>query len=271
MPKAAPRKKLPSYRKPPVSEVVAGVAFERPVQGFLTTHLGLFWNRVIQKFPESQHFAPYIVPNGEPRWLDPIIGLPLPRIWLLSKSRYDVIQLQGDCFFFNWRKLDDKNEYPRYEKIIEGFETYFGEFLRFLKDHEFAEPPPLLCELTYTNVIPQGSGWNSMADIKEVFKDVCWTRSDSRFLPTPNAMNWTAVFPLPENAGTLTAQLLQILKRGDSTPALRLDLVARGLGSAKTLHDLRPWFDLAREWVVKGFTDLTTTKAQTQLWEREDD
>ena len=259
---------LPEYRNPPVSEVVVGVVFDKSVSDFLTTHLGLFWHRVIHDFPHSQHFAPFILPSGEPRWLDRITGLPLPRVWLISETKNDVIQLQGDCFFFNWRKLSDQDRYPRYPKIMERFEKYFGEFLAFLKDHNFSEPAPLLCELTYTNYVPQGKGWTSTADIAEIFKDFCWRNHTRGFLPTPDATTWTSVFPLPDGAGTLTAQLSQVLKRADSTKALRFDLAARGLGNAKTLHELRPWFDLSREWIVKGFADLTTDSAQMKLWER---
>jgi hypothetical protein len=83
-------------------------------------------------------------------------------------------------------------------------------------------------------------------------------------------MNWTATFPLPGDNGTLTAQLLQVVRRSDAAPALRLDLTARGLGKLKSLNELRPWFEVARERIVTGFADLTTEEAQVNLWGRED-
>jgi hypothetical protein len=109
-----------------------------------------------------------------------------------------------------------------------------------------------------------------MADVATIFTDFCWDGKKGRYLPEPNSMTWTATFPLPDNNGTLTAQLLQVVKRSDSTPALRLDLTARGLGSAASLQELRPWFEIARAAIVNGFADLTTEEAQVKLWERED-
>lgn len=262
--------RLPSYRKPPVGEVVAGVVFEQAIPDFLIGHVGLFWNRLMKDFPHSQHFGPFVAAGGEPRWLDSVTGLPLPRVWLLSKSKHELIQLQGDCFFFNWRKLSDSDVYPRYPSIISSLEKHLREFVRFLHDQGFPEPKPMLCELTYTNYVLKGAGWKSVEDIEGIFRDFCWTQTKGRFLKTPGAVSWTAAFDLPNKFGTLTAKLLQATRRTDSTPTLRLDLIARGINEATNVSELRPWFDLAHEWIVEGFTDLTTPKAQKDLWERED-
>lgn len=262
--------KLPSYRKPPVGEVVAGVVFDQTVPEFLIGHVGLFWNRLMKDFPHSQHFGPYMPPGGEPRWSDSVTGLPLPRVWLLSKSKHELIQLQGDCFFFNWRKLADSDVYPRYPSIIGSFEKYFGEFVQFLREQGFPQPKPMSYELTYTNYVVKGKGWSSMEDIEGIFRDFCWSQSNRRFLKTPSAISWMAAFDLPNKFGTLTAKLLQATRRTDSTPVLRLDLIAKGINEAKDLGDLRSWFDVAHEWIVEGFTDLTTANAQKSLWERED-
>jgi uncharacterized protein (TIGR04255 family) len=262
--------KLPTFRNPPVAEVVAGVIFDASIAGFQIPHVGLFWERVKRDFPTTQHFMPLIPPGGDPRWVDSALGVPLPRIWFVSKSKHNIIQLQGDCFFYNWRKLADEDVYPRHPAVVEGLERYMNEFLKFLKAEGMAEPTPSSCELTYTNYIVHGDGWTSMADVSSIFTDFCWKGGKARVLPDPKAMTWSATFPLPEDNGTLTAQLLQVVKRKDSKPALRLDLTARGLGKAKSLAELRPWFEIARERIVTGFADLTTQEAQHKLWGLED-
>lgn len=262
--------RLPSYRRPPVAEVVVGVVFDQPIPEFLVGHVGLFWHRLRDEFPYSQHFGPFIPTGGEPRWLDTVTGLPLPRVWFLSKSKHELIQLQGDCFFFNWRKLADGDVYPRFPKIISAYDKYLGQFLRFLEEQGFPAPKPMSCELTYTNYVVKGAGWDSMADISRIFKDFCWTQSDKRFLNMPTGISWTSAFDLPDKFGTLTAKLLQAARRTDATPILRLDLSAKGINEAKGLSELRPWFDVAHEWIVQGFTDLTTASAQKDLWARED-
>ena len=64
-----------------------------------------------------------------------------------------------------------------------------------------------------------------------------------------------------------------ILKQGvkidDKIPLLILELRTRGLCESMQQEGFREWFDLAREWIVRGFTDLTTPEIQ-ELWERED-
>src|SRR4051812_4830260 len=103
-PAAAGAPRLPSFRTPPVAEVVAGAIFDVSIPGFLIPHVGLFWQRIKNEFPETQHFMPLIPPTGEPKWVDSSLGVPLPRVWFLSKTKQNIIQLQGDCFFYNWRK-----------------------------------------------------------------------------------------------------------------------------------------------------------------------
>jgi uncharacterized protein (TIGR04255 family) len=269
-PEAAAAPALPSYRNPPVAEVVAGAIFDTSIPGFLVPHVGLFWQRLKKDFPETQHFMPLIPPSGDPTWVDSALGVPLPRVWFVSRSKHNIIQLQGDCFFYNWRKLRDSDVYPRHPAIVDGFSRYTDEFLAFLKAEHLPEPTPVSCELTYTNYVPHGDGWKSMSDVASIFTDFCWKGGKDRVLPEPKAMNWTATFPLPEDNGTLTAQLLQVVKRADAAPALRLDLTARGLGKAKSLNELRPWFEVARKAIVTGFADLTTKEAQARLWGRED-
>lgn len=265
---AAPTRTLPSYRKPPVTEVVAGVMFDQAIPGFLVPHIGLYWNRVIRDFPEAQHFTPLMPIGKEPRWLDPFTGLPLPRVWLVSPEKTTLIQIQGDCFFFNWRKLADSDVYPRYPAIVGAFEKYVSGFVAFLKEHGLPEPKTSYCELTYTNHIPQGEAWASMSDVDQIIRDFRWGHAD-RFFTMPKGLSWTSTFDLRDQAGTLAAKFSQVKRIPELTPMLRLELTARGGDKLSPLEGLRPWFDIAHEAIVMGFTDLTTPEAQDRLWERE--
>jgi uncharacterized protein (TIGR04255 family) len=247
---------------------VAGVYFETPLADFRIPHTGLYWHRVRSEFPLAQHAGP-VAPGSELRWVDEITGLPMPRIWLLSNDKTHVIQLQGDCFFFNWRKQDAAAQYPRYRTIIAGFEKHRDIFLDFLRETGFAEPKPMLCELTYVNHIPHGAGWKKIDDLGSIFKDFRWSKEKEIF-PTPRSLSWSCSIDLPDNCGTLTARMSQVTRVGDPVQSLRLDLSCKGVGKAKTMRDTRPWFELAHEWIVRGFADITTPEAQKRLWERED-
>ena len=45
-----------------------------------------------------------------------------------------------------------------------------------------------------------------------------------------------------------------------------LDLTVRGIGK----EGMEAWFDLAREWIVCGFADLTGDEIQKTIWGRRD-
>ena len=90
---------LPSYRNPPVNEVVCGARFAA-LERFMVPHIGLFWDSVRKDFPNCEHAAPLSVDLSV---LDAATGLPIPRIWLINRSEDRLIQLQKDVFFYNWR------------------------------------------------------------------------------------------------------------------------------------------------------------------------
>lgn len=259
---------LPSYKRPPVSEVAVGLFFE-PIHGFLLPHTGLFWAVVKGDFPVAEH-APTLMQPGVPiAWKDGT-GFPLPRIWLKSEDNRNLLQLQGNCFFYNWRRISDEDEYPRYPAIIDRFERNLYSFLAQLREIGLSEPKPLSCELAYINHIPQGMGWNSPDDIRQILRDFCWSSDAGRFFRTPTSLSWSSTFPLPEGNGQLTTNLSQVRRLTEQPPSLQLELTARGLGKARNVWETRPWFDLAREHIVRGFADLTTPDAQKTLWGRED-
>jgi hypothetical protein len=91
----------------------------------------------------------------------------------------------------------------------------------------------------------------------------------SRFLPKPIAIGWNMRFSLPDKKGQLIAKLSQAIRKEDNIPVLILDLTARGIGPSTDRKGIRDWFDVAREWIVCGFADLTTEKVQKEVWEKE--
>jgi len=258
---------LPSYRKPPVIEVVCGLRFE-PLEGLKIPHIGLFWEKVRKEFPNCQHAAPLGVGPGT---IDPDIGLPLLRVWLINKANDRLIQIQRDAFIYNWRKRQENRPYPRYRRIISSFERNLDRFTKFLDDHGINLPTPTECELTYINHIVQGEGWQTAADSRKIFRDFNWRSGRGRFLHNPLETTWQAAFALPEDKGRLNVKLEQGTRKIDDMPVLVLTLSARGIGSDKSLHALWSWFPIAHEWIVRGFADLASSQIQREVWERDDD
>jgi len=254
---------LPDYKKPPVIEVVCGIVFET-IGSFRGHHLGLFWQKVRDKFPVCEHAVRL---GFAPESLD--LANYLPRVWFVSEEQNMLIQLQDDRFFFNWRRMQQEEAYPRYSTIIEAFKTNLGIFQRFLEEEKLGSVKPEKCELTYINHIPKGEGWESLSDINEVFRDFAWD-SNERFLPAPRSLGGQVVFPLPKDKGRLNVTLQHGERKLDKYPILILQISARGLAGDKSMDTVWEWFGVAHEWIVCGFADLTGTTIQKEVWQRID-
>lgn len=257
---------LPEYKKPPINEVACGLRFQ-PLSQFYLPYTGLFWEKIKKDFPECQHAQP-LLSDSTVMTVDGITGLPLPRIWFLSANKQELVQLQPDCFFYNWRKLGEPGAYPRFPTIILSFKKLLQIFVAFLAEVKLSPVVPVRYELTYVNHIPKGEGWQSIEDIGNLLMDVRWDTRQGRFLPAPQNITWRAQFDLPDGAGTLSVSLNQVTRVTDQTPALRLDIQATGIPKDTSLDALWPWFELAHTWIVKGFEDLTHPETQSKVWEK---
>ena len=257
---------LPSYENPPISEVACGISFE-PIQGLIIPHYGRFWEQIRDLYPVSQHAPPI---NLSPEAVDPATGLPLPRVWFVASDGAFLIQLQRDRFIVNWRKIAADSIYPRYPAVVERFWSAFDTFKIFLTQQNLGSIIIRNCELVYINFIPQGEGWKNAAEVGEVLPDVHW-RTEPRFLPNPSALYWHAEFQLDkDDIGTLTIDLKRGLRLHDQVPGLQLEFTVRGIGEDRSDGALRRWFDLSREYIVRGFADITEAKVQAQFWKRTD-
>jgi len=250
--------KLPSYRNPPVNEVVCGMRF-RPSDRLRIPHIGLLWDKLRADYPVLQHAVPISSTKGE-MLVDKVTGLPLPRVWFISASDDQLVQFQNDRFYFNWRKR--KSDYPRYPHVISNFETVLNAVKDFFRNFDLGEPEPIEYELTYINHIPKGIGWKTIDDLSDVFSDFIWNKKTTRFLPTPEEINWAAKFSFPEKKSQLIISLRHAIRTEDELPVLVYELKAIGFDNDDVV---RNWFDLAHEWIVRGFTDQTSDKMH-EIW-----
>ena len=257
---------LPSYKKPPVDEVVCGVRFLTPDK-FRIPHIGLLWDKFRSNYPIIQHAPPLVSAQGE-IIIDAQSGIPVPRIWLINESDDQLVQFQVDRFYFNWRRR--KDAYPRYPFVISKFEDVWDTVIKFFNEFAFGELKPIECEISYINHIPKGEGWDTIDDLPKIFSDFVWNRVPGRFLPNPENVAWQSKFALPENKGHLIVTLKQATRTEDKVPLFVFELTARGPVESNDKKVIREWFDLAHEWIVRGFTDLTTPDIQTTIWEREE-
>ena len=267
---------LPKYDNPPVVEVVCGVQF-KPLPKLLVAHYGELWRRFkpdYNRCEETDPLVPMIERFGKlpPTDVQPPVEPLLPRIWFIHKDDSGVVQVQRDRFLHNWRKAD--GDYPHYEKVIKLFNQHFATFLTFLKDNELGAVEPLQFEMTYINHIPQSEGWKTLNDFSTVFPDFPWHLDDpwekgrKRFLPSPNGRNFRLNFTFPDESGRLHVTIRNGVRRVDNRPVLLLELTVRGIGVENSIEGMNGWFDVAHEWIVRGFSDICGKGMQDKVWRR---
>jgi hypothetical protein len=155
--------------------------------------------------------------------------------------------------------------------VIKNFEVVTDNIVDFFNEFELGEFKPVEYELSYINHIPKGEGWNTIDDLPRVFSEFFWKQTTGRFLPNPSSVGWQAEFSLPEGKGHLGADLRMAIRTDDKIPLFVLTLTARAVGElAMNKKAIREWFDVAHEFIVRGFTDLTSPEVQRSVWERED-
>jgi uncharacterized protein (TIGR04255 family) len=253
----------PDYRNPPVIEVVLGTQFA-PLVGFSAALLGVYWGTIRGTFERTQEHPPvaHMVELDElregPSQLEVGVLLrpPLPRTWFVTSDETQIIQLQGDWFLRNWRKVHAEQVYPRFPSIKEAFLSQWSQFKSFLEQQGLPAPQVDQCEVTYVNIIRKGEGWESLADVGDLFTTLRWSTRFG-FLPEPESLRWGAKFRLPENLGRMHVDIVPAFEAPTNNLVLRFTLTARGVpGDAADEKSLDAWYGVAHEWIVKGFADL---------------
>ncbi|HEY9785705.1 MAG TPA: TIGR04255 family protein [Candidatus Obscuribacterales bacterium] len=264
---------LPDYERPPVIEVVCGITF-KPLDRFLAPHLGLYWEKIRERYSacaEKNPLAPAIEgPLGrKPLELEFVDVPPIPRIWFVNQESNELIQVQRDRFLHNWRKKDEDARYPKYTSVMAEFQGQAETFRAFIAEKELGSIEPLQYELTYVNHIPQGDCWESATDLSHLLVAFNNRVCNGQFLPAVEGLDWTTTFSLPNDNGRLYVQLRTAVKADEpEKKLLQLNITARGIGQFQKLSDMRLWFDIAHEWIVRGFADLTTDEVQKKIWRR---
>jgi len=245
-------------------EVVCGVLFGG-LPALRVPYVGTFWEKVRSDFPLVEEVPPIPAQLGgeEGISIQFEIAPQLPRTWMKARDDGSLLQLQRDRFLYNWKRPHTREPYPSYEKVIAEFERYWGVFTKFIQDNELGKIEPRQYELTYVNhiqveTVPAGD---------PVFIDHVRNDSRPRFLPPPAHYRYQINYDLPDGFGSLQISAGTSRSAAGETP-IRLDMTARGMSGAGEPSAMRKWFDLAHDWIVNGFIDLTTERMQKEVWRR---
>ncbi len=254
---------LPEFADPPVLEVVVGIQFDR-LQLLQTGHFGQFWEGIKEAFPTSQDAPPLPDLNMTASLTIEVLSLPpLRRMMLISSDNRYVIQVQDTRFHLNWRETKD-TVYPRFNAIFERFKEYWGAFESFVRLAGLGSLKVKGYELTYVNHIDAAAP-NFAASVAKRVKVFRWEDAITEFLPEPVSLAASWHFKLPGDKGQLTAALSHARREKEKEDVVVLNMGCVGLASEA--YTLDSWFGTAHEWIVRGFTDLTTEEAH-QHWGR---
>ena len=268
---------LPEFARPPVSEVVLSVQFQ-PLTGLTAAHMGLFWSHIRDRFPNVQQQPP--LPPVRPedlRNLPPQVefsvnmsAVPtLPRLLFISEEGNELLQLQGDRFIANWRRLRDEDEYPRYPHVRRYFDEAFASFRSFVKKEGLGEIVLVQYEVVYLNQILAGEGWERLGQIKDVLS--FW--GDQYVEPPlmePEAASVALQYSIPNGpdpTGRLYVDVRPSLRHSDQRPLFAVNLTARMLAQSDDDMTQLPGLDIGREHIVRAFAALTSSEMH-EIWGR---
>ncbi len=268
---------LPSYKNPPITEVVVGVAF-RDAPSLSAAHLGELWaSRWEEDFPRVEEHPPYFPPieRFDAPILSPSIALQFgetapTRLWFVTRDGQELIQAQRDWFACNWRKVRPGSEYDRWPARRTSFEQRFREFEGYIRERGLGKATLLQCELSYINHVPLRDGLAGYGDLPRVLR--LTSPVDSDFLPTPEQIQIGATFTI-RNEGEQPVGRLHVTAqpgtlREGGLRIFVLNLTARGAPEGDGLAGALRFLDRGRQWIVRAFTELTTQDMHA-TWERE--
>lgn len=260
-----------SFASPPVNEVYLSVQFASAVADEAVT-LADFWPKLRTAFPglERQPALPRLDERFDAPSASPFPTIPFPfsgaqpplRYWFTSTDATRLIQVQPDRFWFNWRRVRETDEYPRYHALRPEFQSASSALLESLPEDRRAGAAIDMCEVGYINhVDARGEiNPNSHLPLHRIFS----------FIGEPPA---EALVPVED----MQFQLRSVIRGGDGTPLGRtylnvvpafraadrmpiyvIELTVRGKPSGTTLSDALSFLDRGRALIVKTFRDTTS-------------
>lgn len=273
---------LPKFNKPPVIEVSLSVQFQA-LQEYSVVHLGLLWQQFRSRFPKTEQHSslPHTVERRGARNISqhPQFSISsadvveTPRLWMISDSLCELIQVQPDRFIRNWRGYHDKSaKYPSYDsQIRSAFRSDYVEFCSFVEEQGWGKLVVDQCEVTYVNHILGNDVWQQHSHASRVFK-VWADHYPSLGGSEPEVVSARVRHELSDEEGKFLGRLYVdfdsgFLKSQGEPPLFLMKLMARGQPFGDGVDGVMGFLDFGHETIVKSFAELTTARMH-EAWER---
>ncbi len=253
---------LPDFTDPPLSEVVMGIQFA-PVPKYASVYSMKVWELFKSEFPKVDE-QPILDPQfemfgGANIQAGPKIhlgGQPIgSRLWFLSNDESHLLQFQRDRFITNWRKNLNSQPYPRFEGIVEAFESNLNKLARqFESDFDYQIDINQV-EITYINTIPvnefsEASNWFSM-----------WNSGHLNIEALNTSFNEVIRDEKNQPFARLNHQIQSVFSVDGKHKAFRLLLSYKGKPMGNDIQSAMQFFAGGREAIVTRFKAITTEEA----------
>ena len=273
---------FPSFRNPPVTEVVVASRFE-PSESYdilKIAELAQVAHDLGQDLIEERpgYEAPMerlgAFPSGPQVSLELLSGPPPTRYWFRNSEGDELLQLQPNWLAANWRKVAPTAQYGRWDSRWAAFATWAGHVESAVAG-EGAELVHDQVEVTYVNHIDGAGVWSSHADADKVFSFVTpdWRAApDLAGSPEFGSTELRYEIPHPRDdgqIGRLHVKIAAVFKRPSNEPVFLMDLTARGRPTSEGISGVKEFADIGHEWIVRTFAQLTT-RAMHDAWDRID-
>jgi uncharacterized protein (TIGR04255 family) len=260
-----PERTLPDYDNPPAQETWMAFAFV-PLSWSIP-HFGAFWNEIRTDYPTFEVHPPIGEFNLQFDALGPdaIVKLPV-RCWFINDESNRLIQIQNNRFFHNWRRPNPSAPYLHYAELKPVFEKEWGRFCDFAGRHDMGLPNVLSCEVSYINHLERGVGWDSFSDLSVVFPSVGNFQGKS-FLGKPETISVNGSYVMPSSEGRLRVVIQPAIRQLDGKEIIQLTITGSCRPASSDTSELMRCLDFCREWVVRGFDDLTSQPMHT-IWRK---
>lgn len=244
-----------AHARPPVTETSLGVQFV-PLPGWDVNIFGLFAQRIRDHYPSFASAPPASLEVQGSIFLS---GVPKIRGLYTSESQNNVVQIQDDFFFVNWRKQPHSSSYPGYDVVRANFVDQWRTFNEFLAGLGIATPMVRRYQVTYVNHTEAGelspgdllTNWAAPAGSDQLG----FSLSTTYRLVAMNVDVTIAMQPAVrtiDNVGvtqtTITTSRTLALPSADADPAIKLD----------EMHDA----------LIKTFQSITSEAAKI-YWSQE--
>jgi len=192
-----------------------------------------------------------------------------PRFWFSSRDQQELVQVQGNWFACNWRKVGPNAEYGRWHTIHNAFERQFAKFSAFCSERGVGSIEVEQSEVTYVNHIEPGSAWDSLSEMHRVVRLI--GVQDRSLMPVdPEQTTMRVSYRIVSDrikAGKLHVSVDPGLRMQDMRPLIAMTLTGRAVPLSPRAGDSLSSMDVARDWIVRCFAAITTDAAHEQ-WER---